>query len=108
MISRRGLITGLIALVAAPAIIRTPGLLMPVRKITLISNADESTKALIEMLTQSNDLLEDIPNDWVRYTSHFKWNRGLIAEDWKYAIRISLPQQAWRQLNAHDEQSDLV
>ena len=85
MISRRGLITGLIALVAAPAIIRTPGLLMPIKGIQII-----------------------IPDDWEHYTSQFKWNRGLIAEDWKYAIRISLPQQAWRQLNAHDEQPDLV
>jgi hypothetical protein len=33
MLSRRGLITGLVALVAAPAVIRTPGLLMPVRNI---------------------------------------------------------------------------
>ena len=31
MLTRRGLITGLVALVAAPAVIRTPGLLMPVR-----------------------------------------------------------------------------
>jgi hypothetical protein len=31
MQSRRGFVTGLIALVAAPAVIRSPGLLMPVR-----------------------------------------------------------------------------
>lgn len=35
MLSRRGLITGLVALVAAPAVIRTPGLLMPVRNIAV-------------------------------------------------------------------------
>ena len=33
MLSRRSLLTGLGALVAAPAVIRTPGLLMPVRTI---------------------------------------------------------------------------
>lgn len=33
MIQRRGLLAGLGALLAAPAIIRTPGLLMPVRPI---------------------------------------------------------------------------
>lgn len=31
MLSRRGLLGGLLAAVAAPAIIRTPGLLMPIR-----------------------------------------------------------------------------
>lgn len=31
MIPRRGFITGVAALLAAPAVIRTPGLLMPVR-----------------------------------------------------------------------------
>lgn len=31
MISRRGFITGLASALAAPAIIRTPGLLMPIR-----------------------------------------------------------------------------
>lgn len=31
MLTRRGLITGLVALVAAPAVVRTPGLLMPVK-----------------------------------------------------------------------------
>lgn len=32
MINRRNFLTGLVATLAAPAIIRTPGLLMPVRK----------------------------------------------------------------------------
>jgi hypothetical protein len=35
MMRRRGLIAGLGALLAAPAIIRTPGLLMPVKPVVL-------------------------------------------------------------------------
>lgn len=35
MIQRRGFLTGLGALLAAPAIIRTPGLLMPVRPVVV-------------------------------------------------------------------------
>jgi hypothetical protein len=34
-LSRRGLLGGLVAALAAPAIIRTPGLLMPVKRIML-------------------------------------------------------------------------
>lgn len=33
---RRGLLTGMLGLLAAPAIIRTPGLLMPVRRVRII------------------------------------------------------------------------
>lgn len=35
MLRRRGFIAGLAAALAAPAIIRTPGLLMPVKKVVL-------------------------------------------------------------------------
>lgn len=35
ILSRRGLLAGLGAAIAAPAIIRTPGLLMPVRRVPL-------------------------------------------------------------------------
>jgi len=37
MINRRGLLKGLFSLIAAPAVITTPGLLMPVRGIVLPS-----------------------------------------------------------------------
>ena len=40
MIPRRGLLAGLGALLAAPAIIRTPGLLMPVRPVPLVMGVD--------------------------------------------------------------------
>jgi len=40
MIPRRGLLAGLGALLAAPAIIRTPGLLMPVRPPPLVVGVD--------------------------------------------------------------------
>ena len=39
--SRRTLLGGLLATLAAPAIIRTPGLLMPVRSITPVADAIE-------------------------------------------------------------------
>lgn len=40
MIPRRGFLAGLGALLAAPAIIRTPGLLMPVRPLPLVVGID--------------------------------------------------------------------
>ncbi len=40
MIPRRGLLAGLGALLAAPAIIRTPGLLMPVKPPPLVMGVD--------------------------------------------------------------------
>jgi hypothetical protein len=41
MIPRRGLLAGLGALLAAPAIIRTPGLLMPVKAVVLTPSPQE-------------------------------------------------------------------
>ena len=45
-ISRRGFFTGLISALAAPAIIRTPGLLMPVRAIAAPAQTNDMALAV--------------------------------------------------------------
>jgi hypothetical protein len=84
MISRRGLITGLIALVAAPAIIRTPGLLMPIRPL----------------------ILPDMTTLYVNRTSWIEeWQElaeAFMPVKYKFYIYERSP------FYAHDEQPDLV
>lgn len=71
MIPRRGLMAGLGALLAAPAIIRTPGLLMPVKPPPLAAGVDWT-------------FFRDAPN------VHFPPSSGL--EEWLHgmAARIAL------------------
>lgn len=67
MLSRRGFIAGLFA----PAVIRTPGLLMPIKaiipveRITLVEyiSIDELSRmrAIVNMLSQANEIMDDIP-----------------------------------------------
>ena len=53
--SRRTLLGGLLATLAAPAIIRTPGLLMPVRMVRL------ETSAQVLFFSQLQGLLAEFP-----------------------------------------------
>ncbi len=77
MTSRRAFLIGLGAAIAAPAVIRTPGLLMPVHEIivpktltwpTLVEiasriNMDGQIARIAEMMSATNDLFTDI--GWV-------------------------------------------
>lgn len=79
MIARRGLLAGIGALLAAPAIIRTPGLLMPVKalempaldvppyptlsKIVQTTLRNRSGK-LAESVTRNNDLLRRLSDNY--------------------------------------------
>ena len=88
-LSRRGMIGGLAAVIAAPAVIRTPGLLMPIkpfrsRSITLLEFArryGEETQAVATMLTENNRILGDIV-----------WREASFIP----AITARLPAVAWR------------
>lgn len=76
--NRRGFLGGLLTTLAAPAIVRTPGLLMPVRvPLLAYPPVSESLAALIELLNRSNHILADMV-----------WREGAVIE---YA----------RALNAH-------
>ena len=77
MISRRGLLTGLLSTLAAPAIIRTPGLLMPVRRIVPVSPQWQ----IVEMLAQANGILKDLDYNHL-----------------EYSFQTSIPYGAWRQI----------
>jgi hypothetical protein len=63
--SRRGFITGLVSLIAAPAIVRVANI-MPVRSI-IVPGFDSSFEA---------------------YTSLFQWQLDLVVEDWRYTVRL--------------------
>lgn len=34
-------------------------------------------------------LRQIVQPNYVTFTSHFKWNVGLVAEDWRYMCRIA-------------------
>lgn len=51
MITRRSLLTGIASALAAPAVIRTPGLLMPVRSQAVSHGIGITDKALREFMT---------------------------------------------------------
>jgi len=74
ILSRRGLLG---AFLAAPAIIRTPGLLMPVKR-----HLDLTEITTFNVLMPPNPLLED-----------------LEFEVTDYIMRTSLPVGVWRELN---------
>ena len=56
---RRAFLAGLGALVAAPAVIRTPGLLMPVRAVPLVSY-QEIMRDAVRLFSATNRLLRDM------------------------------------------------
>ncbi len=72
MITRRGVVSGLIGLLAAPAIVRTPGLLMPVRPVKAGPYEDAIAWILQELATmqatyrreQNMDYLPRYAEDW--------------------------------------------
>lgn len=62
MLRRRGLLVGL-GLLAAPAIIRTPGLLMPIKPVHLMS-AEDAVARLMRGLDAQDNLFH---SEWRRY-----------------------------------------
>lgn len=90
--SRRGFITGLISLVAAPAIVR-PLSLMPVRGevLTLASGAARNNLLTINMITReavklfvnSNAFLQNLNDQWP------EWSDG-------HTLKIRMPNSEWR------------
>lgn len=68
-LSRRGFFTGLAAVaVTAPAIVRAASL-MPVKRMLILPDG--------------------LDNRFEAYTSMFKWQREVIALDWRYVTRIN-------------------
>jgi len=103
MITRRGLVGGLLALVATPAIIRTPGLLMPVRPVPWMLTLAEWAKLQEPILKPwMKELIDHYTNTMIYGHSELEYNFDGV----KPLIRC-LPPTEWRLVNAHDEQSDL-
>jgi hypothetical protein len=97
MLGRRGLIAGFAAVLAAPAVVRTPGLLMPVRSVPSLSLTEWASRhsnglinrEIIELLSRSNDLLAEMP--WVETptlkVSSRLWQVGsFTTEIWSRAV----------------------
>lgn len=88
MLTRRSFITGL---VAAPAVITTPGLLMPVRKVIMPEESDyaKELRNLIEMLENARPKWERItPESRYPIATHFeftgKWSPADFRSEVKY------------------------
>ena len=83
MIHRRGLLAGLGALLAAPAIIRTPGLLMPVRPVVVsldeLLNADDLNKIWNDWYSQ---VLANLSREQHEVTerSRVEWRREMFGD----------------------------
>ena len=103
MITRRGLVTGLLALVAAPAIIRTPGLLMPVRPVPRMMTLAEYNRLLDNAIEPYiKELIDHYTNTMIYGHSELQYN----LDGLKPLVRC-LPPTEWRLADAHDEQPDL-
>ena len=87
MIRRRSLIAGLGALLAAPAIIRTPGLLMKVKPLPvapwLPMYAGESVLHFRGIPVRVMDV--ERPDV---YISRSEWNRQAPDNEWRHAVRM--------------------
>jgi hypothetical protein len=59
VLGRRGFLLGLGAAIAAPAIVRAASL-MPVRVPRLLRDREAVMRAMVELLSQANDILDDI------------------------------------------------
>ncbi len=91
-VSRRGLL-GMFAAGAGAAIIRTPGLLMPIKPqrkfLTLAEYARFLLSPLVpDLLVQSNDALNDLP--WIGQDSTGSY------------FRVAIPTSKWRTVYAED------
>lgn len=80
MIQRRGFLAGFGALLFAPAIIRTPGLLMPVKTVALghyltlseiVTEALRSSEAFRDVIAKNNALL-------VRLSERYEMHGGIL------------------------------
>jgi hypothetical protein len=76
---RRGFMTGLMAVVAAPFVIRTPGLLMPIQvQPNVIGTYNYYVRALSSTTVQFADTVEEFaigPKGTLTYKTHI-WNLG--------------------------------
>jgi len=93
MISRRGLISGLLVTLATPAIIRTPRLLMPIRPVKMLTLAEFADK-----------MFGDIMDPWQKellqhYTDAIIYGYSELKIDYGPPRTIHcLPPSEWRQL----------
>ncbi len=73
--NRRGFLTGMLALGAAPAIITTPGLLMPVRAIALPFNDGSGLfDGVTDLMRNAPFLMSKPQSMWVRPMDGLEWD----------------------------------
>ena len=105
--SRRGFIGGLLAAVAAPAIIRTPGLLMPLRRQPLrrdLLSINDITREAVQLFRYSNAFLQQIDSQYEQLFATdipIRYTNAELEADWQ-ELRIRLPNDIAKDiLDAH-------
>lgn len=90
MIARRGFLSGITAFLAAPAIIRTPGLLMPVRPAIILNEVEIDFFVDDESITRFNlynhrvyqekagawYMFDESRSEWAQWNQPLPWDRS--------------------------------
>lgn len=112
-LTRRFFLTGAAALIAAPAVIRTAGLLMPVRKVIvpekpsllLQEKLGDQWVTVDQVINQDDgafvDVIGDARRSMVHHRAYSHYRNRLIANDSAYQIAIDQFNEASRYPGSH-------
>jgi hypothetical protein len=101
-ISRRGVLLGLSAVIAAPFVIRTPGLLMPVRNRIMASEEIEDQELIDRIIAHqaiANRVIVDrLPGGWPPSVKEVKRWRRKMQKTFRPGMCDSYTEEQWARL----------